>query len=311
MKLKIFLVLLIGLVSCDRDSSQDRVVPEAQGDKPLVIASNYPLFYFANEIAGESAEIVLPEMEGDPAEYKPDGEAISRLQTADLVLLNGAGYESWLSWVTLDDDHLLDTSAGFSERLIPLPEDTVHQHGPGGEHSHSGTAFTVWLDPMLAIEQARAIEKGLSELVPKNAQAHGNGLAALVKELEELDQSLAAAFEKVGGEPLLFSHPVYQYLESRYGLDGVSLHWEPEEEPGTRAWIDLQQKIHNHAARLMIWEDDPLEATSRQLGQMGLIPVSFHTAANLPDSGDYFEVMAANIERLQLQCCGMTIDHSD
>ena len=250
-------------------------------------------------------------MEGDPADWKPGSEAISQLQAADLVLLNGAGYESWLSWVTLPGALLVDTSAGFSDRLIPLTRETVHQHGPSGDHSHTGTAFTVWLDPTLAIEQANAIEEAISKLVPANEPEHRSRLNTLKGRLEELDKSLAGVFEKVSSRPLLFSHPVYQYLEARFGLNGASLHWEPEAEPGTNAWIDLQAILRGHPARLMIWEDDPVDATAKQLQQLGINVLTFHTASRLPATGDYFDVMTANIERLQLQCCGTTIGDSE
>ena len=36
-------------------------------DRPVVYASNYPLYFFANEIAGDVVDVRLPEMEGDPA----------------------------------------------------------------------------------------------------------------------------------------------------------------------------------------------------------------------------------------------------
>jgi len=42
-------------------------------------------------------------MEGDPVNWKPGSEAIARMQSADLVILNGAGYETWLGWVSLPD----------------------------------------------------------------------------------------------------------------------------------------------------------------------------------------------------------------
>ena len=130
-------------------------------DAPVVYASNYPLFYFAQEIAGGELDIRLPAIEGDPAFWAPDGDQVAALQAADLVLLNGAGYEGWLNFVSLREERLVDTTAGLADRLLPLEEATVHQHGPEGEHSHAGTAFTTWLDPGLAAAQARAIAAAL------------------------------------------------------------------------------------------------------------------------------------------------------
>jgi len=161
------------------------------------------------------------------------------------------------------------------------------------------------------MEQARAIERAISELVPENRQAHQAGLASLEARLTALDEALRLAFETFGDQEVIFSHPVYQYLAARYGLNGVSVHWEPGEDPGIKAWIDFREILRRHPAQLMIWEDDPVDATATQLLQLGINVLTFHAASNLPATGDYFDVMTANIERLQLQCCGTTIGDSE
>ena len=89
---------------------------------------------------------------------------MAALQAADLVLLNGAGYEGWLNFVSLREERLVNTTAGLADRLLLLEEAVVHQHGPEGEHSHAGNAFTTWLDPTLAAVQALAIERALASL---------------------------------------------------------------------------------------------------------------------------------------------------
>ena len=267
-------------------------------DAPVVYASNYPLFYFAQEIAGGELDIRLPAIEGDPAFWAPDGDQVAALQAADLVLLNGAGYEGWLNFVSLREERLVDTTAGLADRLLPLEEATVHQHGPEGEHSHAGTAFTTWLDPGLAAAQARAIAAALGALAPKGKAGFTTRLARLETRLRQLDQELERAFSALEDRPVVFSHPVYQYLQSRYELNGRSLHWEPGEAPGTRAWIDLQNLLAEHPAELLIWESEPLAETLVELDRLGVASVVFEPAGNRPAQGDYFDVMASNLAAL-------------
>ena len=38
---------------------------------------------------------------------------------------------------------------------------------------------------------------------------------------------------------VLFSHPVYQYFEAGYGINGRSVHWEPGEMPDDAKWGEL------------------------------------------------------------------------
>ena len=292
------LLMTILLTACGAEPPPETNGSGAVSAKPLVIVSNYPLYYFAREIAGETADVVFPSMEGDPANWKPTSEDIAQMQSADLVILNGAGYESWLNWVSLPDNRLLDTSTGFRERLIELQGETIHQHGPAGKHSHQGLAFTIWLDPLLAIEQARAIEQAMSKRVPQNQDAYRARLMELEKRLTALDEALRSALKPLDGQPIVFSHPVYHYLAARYGLNGVSTHWEPGEDPGIKAWIDFRETLRSHPAKMMIWEDSPGEKVTEQLELMDIRPMVFRTASNLPDSGDYLDVMYANIKGL-------------
>ena len=77
-----------------------------------------------------------------------------------------------------------------------------------------------------------------------------------------------------------------------------SVHWEPDQEPTTSAWIALQQISTTHPASIMIWEDEPLAATAKRLADAGIRTVVFQTMAIRPNEGDYLSVMRANVERI-------------
>ena len=127
-------------------------------DLLTIYAVNYPLKYFAERIAGEHAKVVFPApADEDPAFWTPDPDTIGAFQKADLILLNGAGYEKWIERASLPASKLVDTSVAMESSYVPLDEGVVHTHGPEGEHSHKGWAFTTWLDPMIAIGQAQAV----------------------------------------------------------------------------------------------------------------------------------------------------------
>jgi zinc transport system substrate-binding protein len=297
------LLIVLLLAACgetEHAQSGNAETTHRTGARPLLIASNYPLFYFASQIAGDSEDvpqIVLPEIEGDPAFWAPSAEQIQLMQSADLVLLIGAGYESWLDWVTLDRDRLLDTSAGFTDQLIELKDTLTHQHGPAGEHAHPEIAFTTWLDPGLAMEQAEAVAAALESLAPDQSERFRNNLAALQSQLSDLDRKLEDTFAALGDQPILFSHPVYQYLQRRYGLNGVSLHWEPDAEPSASAWIEFQKILQQHPAAIMLWEEEPLSSTATRLSELGVQSIVFPTASNRPGQGDYFDVFyGANLK---------------
>ena len=285
------LLLLSGVLGLSGPASAD--------DRPVIFASNYPLYFFAREIAGDAMDVRMPEIQGDPAYWAPNGDQAAALQAVDLILLNGAGFEKWLDFVSLREERLVDTTAGLKDRLLPLEEATVHQHGPDGEHSHAGTAFTTWLDPHLASAQAEIVAAALGELAPEGRQRFAQGLDSLQARLQQLDEGLQQAFAGLGEQPVVFSHPVYQYLQARYRLNGRSVHWEADQSPGTKAWVDFVNLLMEHPATLLIWEAEPLVETRDRLLEQGIDSVVFEPAGNRPAHGDYFAVMERNRQRLQ------------
>jgi len=278
----------------ERADEARRVAPEAN-DPLTVYVVNYPLYYFAERIGGELIRVVFPApADVDPADWSPDAETVAAYQAADLILLNGAGYARWVERASLPRARLVDTSAAFRDRLVAQDAATSHIHGPEGAHSHADLAFTTWLDPALAILQARAVADAFAAARPEHEAAFGAGLAALETALGELDVQLAEAAHAIGETPLLFSHPVYQYFARRYASNSRSLHWEPDAPPDERAWRALDELLAEHPARWMIWEATPAQATALRLEALGVRSIVYSPRANAPEQGDFLSVMRRN-----------------
>jgi zinc transport system substrate-binding protein len=294
--------LLVLLGGCGSPAGDEPVPSGAKaGEGPLVVYTvSYPLAYFAERIGGGEVSVELPAPPGiDPAFWSPDAELVAAYQGADLILLNGAGYAGWVPKVTLPASKLVDTSAGFRDRYLTVEDAVLHTHGPGGEHSHGETAFTTWLDPSLALEQARAVHAALVRARPAGASVFDEGLAGLEADLEALESRQEAIVGRDPGRRLLGSHPVYQYLAGRYGLDLRSVHFEPDEYPDPESWRTLEALLENHPARWMLWEGQPLAETAARLGKLGVQSVVYDPCGNRPASGDYLSVMEANAEGLE------------
>ncbi len=287
------------VTACTQDD-QSTETAAAEISVPQVYTVNYPLAYFAERIAGESVTVVFPAPPNvDPAFWSPDAETIADYQQADLVLLNGAGYAGWLQRATLSQSRLVDTSAALADRLIPVDDTVTHSHGPGGDHSHQGTAFTTWLDMELAIGQAHAVFDALVRLRPEDETVFRERLTELEKDLGELDTRLKVVAERIGDQPLVFSHPVFQYLARAYELNGRSVHWEPHETPGNDQWRELSDALATHAAAWMIWEDEPLAEIENRLEAIGIRSLVFRPCGNRPAEGSLVSVMLDNVMALE------------
>ncbi|MBW1876379.1 MAG: zinc ABC transporter substrate-binding protein, partial [Deltaproteobacteria bacterium] len=168
----------------------------------------------------------------------------------------------------------------------------------GGDHAHEGTAFTTWLDMRLALCQASRVRDALVELAPASENAIQARFRALERDLTQLDTRLRGAAKAWGDQPMLASHPVYQYLADGYDLRIESVHFEPDEALGPEAIQGLESLVARHPAQLMLWEAQPLPQTRQLLRDRGITAVVFDPAAQPPNDGDFLTVMAGNARRL-------------
>lgn len=296
------LILIAMLLACTQEAPRESAaMTESAVSEILTIYSvNYPLAYFAERIAGDRIKVSFPAPpDVDPANWSPDAETIIEYQQADLILLNGAGYAAWVAKAALPRSRLVDTTSTMADRLIPIKNAVTHSHGPAAEHSHSGTAFTTWLDLEISIEQARSILDWLVRLRPDDEPEFRQAFAELEADLRDADTRLMAAAEQLGNRPVLFSHPVFQYLERRYGLNGYSVHWEADAMPEDNLWDQLQAVLQQHPAKIMIWEADPLPETRRRLADLGIECVVFQPGGNQPLAGDWLDLLQQGIAALE------------
>lgn len=287
-------------LGCGDSGNDGGGAPTDANAKPTVCAVNYPLTFFARRIAGGTLNVQFPIPAGvDPAFWQPTAEDIGKFQSADLILLNGANYAKWISTATLPGSKLVTTTASVADRFIRIEESVLHQHGPQGKHSHADIAFTTWLDPDIAIAQAAAARAVFAKTWPRRQDTFDENFAELKRAIEELDEQFADAFNRRPDVPIVFSHPVYHYLARRYQLKSKSVHWEPEAMPDEGQWRELEQLLKSHAAKVMIWEAQPLPATADRLRRLGIESIVFDPCGNAPQSGDYLTVMAENLDRLR------------
>jgi zinc transport system substrate-binding protein len=291
------MAIVISLTACSEKKEEAR---QTETEAPVVCVSNYPLKYFVERMAPPVVKVrFLVAERDDPAYWRPRPEDVLTLQKADLIILNGASYESWLNNVSLSQSKLVDTSAGFRERLIPLKQTMTHSHGTAGEHEHSETAFTTWLDLKLAISQAGKAKDALAARWPQHKAQFEAQFDKLAQDLKVFDVEIKKIVTGNPKQAVLFSHPVYQYFEAGYGINGRSVHWEPGEMPDQAKWGELTSLLKEHPAKWMIWEGNPDSEIVSMLKGIGLESAVFDPCADTPDSGDFLTVMRQNIAELK------------
>jgi zinc transport system substrate-binding protein len=294
--IKIWAALVIGALIVPITAG----APAAAQDRLSVVSVNYPLHYLAERIGGDLIEASMPfPPDIDPAFWQPTADEIARMQKADLILRNGASYAKWARLAALPRRKVVDTSAGFRDRLITEQSAVTHQHGPQGAHAHGDVAFTTWLDPTQALAQAEAIRRALVRRLPEQQAAIDSNFERLASDLADLDKQLQDALVPVVGSAVLASHPIYQYLGRRYDLEIIPFLWEPATAPPEDDWPALERVAKERGIGWMLWEGAPDPATRQRLEDLGLRVVVFAPAMNLPATGDFLSVMRVNAENLR------------
>ncbi|WP_341367915.1 metal ABC transporter substrate-binding protein [Yoonia sp. BS5-3] len=270
----------------------------AAQDRARVVAVNYPLQYFAERLLGDTADVLFPvPADVDPSFWRPGIADISLIQEADLILLNGAGFATWIDRVSLPRSRVVQTSAAIEDQFI-VTESITHSHGDGGEHSHEGLAAYTWLDPVLAIAQAEAVAAAINARGIAPQAEVNDRLDALRADLEMLDETATVALEGANTVPMIATHPRYQYFAHRYDLSISALEWEAGAAPSDTELADLETLVAKTGAKIILWEAEPPAAAIDAATALGLQSVIFPPMAQSDGNGTYLEALTTSIEAL-------------
>lgn len=191
---------------------------------PKVVASFSILGDLVAAVGGEDIELtVLVGPDADAHVYQPTPENSRELKAADVLFMNGLGFEVWM-------DRLV-SSSGFAGRTViasegvePLQIDASSEGGePEGTHSdhdHGEVDPHAWQDAGNVVRYIENIRDALIALDAENAQDYRQRAEAYITELRQVD---AAWRDMVNGLPqdrrlVITSHDAFGYLARAYGL---------------------------------------------------------------------------------------------
>ncbi|ABD56028.1 metal ABC transporter substrate-binding protein [Jannaschia sp. CCS1] len=267
-------------------------------DRLQIAAVNYPLAYFAERLAGDLADVTFDvPSDVDPSFWRPGITDITAIQSADLILLNGAGFADWTARTTLPRSRTVMTSAAFEDAFITT-ETVTHSHGEGGQHSHTGVANYLWLDFAQAGLQAEAIAAAMTRRMADNSAEIAENLQTLQLDLAALGTTARDIGAAADGIAMIASHPRYQYLARAYGFDIEALDWDAQDPVTDEQWAALEAMIDETDARVFIWEAEPNAAALARVEALGLVNVVFPPLANRPDEGDFVTALSGSLARL-------------
>lgn len=210
---------MIATVYTGRPALQDR----QEQEKITVVASFYPLYEFTSRVVGDRAEVSTLVPAGvEPHDWEPTAEDVSRGRAADVLVINGAGFERWADG--MQAKVVANTSEGIEfnykeEKEAGDDDDQEHQDaGGGGVNPH------IWLDPMLAKHQIDKIRDVMVSSDPANTDYYNQNADRFTAELDSLDTFIRSELADCNKSDFIAFHDAFTHFSERYGLRQHSIH---------------------------------------------------------------------------------------
>ena len=146
------------------------------------------------------------------------------LDTADALIVNGAGMEAFLPEITgaFPSLPVIESSAGID---LLREGDAVQI----GNEEDSEVNSHIWLDPSRAVRMADNIANGLIALFPEYRDAILTNLEAYSIRLVKLDEQLREGLQSLSRRDIVTFHEAFPYFAAAYGLHVVAV---VNKEPG-------------------------------------------------------------------------------
>lgn len=284
--------------------------PEGASGKLRIIATLFPQYDFARQIAGDLAEVTLLLPPGTESHtYEPSPADIIAIQKSDLFLYTGKYMESWAEGIVggLDSEktRVLDVSKDIP--LIHEEEEHQHEAEAHGGHTHQFDPH-IWTSPANASLMAENILNALIAIDPENALVYTQNAAAFLGQLERLDLDFQAMIAAAPHKEIMFGGRfALYYFAEHYGLtyDSAYASCSSETEPGARAIARIIDEMREKNISVIYYEElsshTVADTIAEEVGAKALLLHSCHnvTKEELARGETYLSLMRKNYENLK------------
>ena len=143
----------------------------------------------------------------DPHDFEPGTAALAALSSADLVVLNGAGYDHWAqdAVATLDTGPVVVSAA----EVAGVPEHGADPH--------------LWYSPGVVSQVSTAVSAALTSLAGHKASDYlAEQAAAWTADLQPYEEAVHALAAVAPGHTFAATEPVFDRMASAVGLTDVT-----------------------------------------------------------------------------------------
>lgn len=264
----------------------------AKSDKLTVYTTIYPIYDFALKIGGEKANVrsIIP-IGTEPHEWEPTGADVVNLSSADVLLYNGLGIESWIDDIkgNLKNTQIVCVSNGVS---------TLQNDNIADPH--------IWLDPSRAKTMLENIKNAFVSADNENAEYYNANFERFKAELENLDKDYADTLKNCSQKNIITVHRAFGYLCDRYSLTQITAEGAVSgSEPEAKVLLSIIEKAKSENIKtVFVAEEGASKVADTIAKEIGGEVKMLYNLENLTEEqtqngDDYFSVMRTNLETLK------------
>jgi len=234
---------------------------------------------------------IVSDPNADPHEYESNTGTAREFATADYVILNGAGYDSW-------GDKLLSANNRSSRKVLDVADLLGKKDG---DNPH------FWYNPAYVNTVIKQMDSDLISLDPSDAAYYKSQLVKLQQSLSGYQNRITQIKQQYSGTQVAATEDIFQYLANAAGLDLVS----PQafisavaegNDPPTDSVTQFQQQLEDGHIRVLVYNEQtvtPLTESIKKLAADQGIPVIGVTETIQPPNTSFQDWMNAELINLQ------------
>jgi len=280
--------IIIPLSSFAVLNSEQSVFPKSlnQSEKIAVITSFNPLYEFTKQIGKEKIDVsILVPFGIEPHDWEPTISDLQKIQNADLIIINGVGFENWIDNVEAinSDTVIVDTSNGIS----------IIQNDPH-----------IWLNPVFAQTQVENIAESIIKIDSTNEKFYRENADNYISKLDMLDKQIKQELTECKKDFIAF-HDAFSYFAIQYGLNQHTIisSNEPHEEPSSRTLESIINLAKDHDIKIIFAEEAVDTRTSQVIANEINGQVLILSPLEVGDSDNYISKMENNLANLKEELC--------
>ncbi|HZK84576.1 MAG TPA: metal ABC transporter substrate-binding protein [Desulfosporosinus sp.] len=291
----IMLLCLLVVSGCgaSNESKTPASSTENSSSTMTIAASFYPMYIFALNVAKDIPNVNVFDMTkptaGDLHDYAVTPDDMKNLERAKVLIINGAGIESFMGKITSQMPNLkiVDSSKGI-EIL----------KGPGnvGNNPH------VWVSISNAIKQVQTIGDQLALLDPKNATKYKENTNVYIKKLEAQSTKMHLALDGIKNRHIITFHDAFPYFAKEFNLNIVGvIEREPGSEPSAKELAQTIDKVKSLNVKALFAEPQYSTRAADTIAKETNAKVyTLDPVAMGPINSDaYINIMDSNLKTLQ------------